>query len=327
MTAAQRTHLLINYPKLPPPLKRALAGRGLVIVEDDRDPDAGLLRRTLACVVDFGGGVKHPLRALMWKRRLSRHGVPVFAWNRDAPHNNNLRAWRLGLFDRLRALDIYATHSLVDDRWRFADTVLHLPNAADTSAYNLRGEPEAVLARLRDPAQYRWDVSFFGALDGARYKEAASRQAFFGALAARLDALGIRHRFIDTTRTALLLEEQVGLIQASRVNLNFGARCDYGGFPASGLPDRCFGIPACGGLLLTDRRIHTADSFGIGRHVDEFAGLDDCVEKIRRHLDDFGRSRDMAEAGWRHVMRHHTYDNRAETVHNALLAWHAGRRT
>ena len=321
-----RTHLLINYPKFPASLKRGLAERGIVLIENDWQPEAGLLQRTLACVVDFGGSIKHPLRALAWKRHLSRRGVPVFAWNRDAPHNNNIRPWRLALFDRLRPLDLYATHSLIDARWSFADTVLYLPNAADTAAYNLRGEPEAVLARLRDPGQYRWDVSFFGALDGDRYKEAEGRKAFFGALAARLDALGIRHRFVDTTRTPMSLEEQVGLIQCSRINLNFGARCDYGGFSASGLPDRCFGIPACGGFLLTDRRTHTADSFEIGRHLDEFADLDECITKIRHALGNFSLSRSTAEAGWRHVMRCHTYARRAETMHKALLDWHAGRR-
>lgn len=321
-----RTHLLVNHTKFPAPLKRSLAERGLVLVENDVRPDAELLQRTLACVADFGGGVKHPIRASMWKRRLSCHGVPVFAWNRDAPHNNNLRAWKLSFFDKLRPLDIYATHSLIDNRWRFADTVLYLPNAADTSIYNLRGETEVVLSRLRDPGQYRWDVSFFGALDGDHYKEAVSRQAFFGALAARLDTLGIRHRFVDTLHTTLSLEDQVELIQSSRINLNFGARCDYGGFPASGLPERCFGIPACGGFLLTDRRVHTADSFEIGRHLDEFADIEECVMKIRDYLDNFTRCRDIAEAGWRHVMHRHTYANRAETLHFALLDWHAGRR-
>lgn len=265
----------------------------------------------------------------MWKRHLSRYGVPVFAWNRDAPYHNNLPAWRLAVFDRLRPLDLYATHSLIDTRWNFADTVLYLPNAAATSAYNLRGEPGTVLARLRDPGQYRWDVSFFGILDGCYYKEVAHRKTFFDALATRLDALGIRYRFVDTIAAPISLEEQVDLIQASRINLSFGAYCDYSdhrNYPASGLPERFFGIPACGGFLLADRRTHTADSFEVGRHLDDFDGLNECVEKIRRILDNFGHSRDMAEAGWRYVMQHHTYANRAGTLHKSVLDWHAGQR-
>lgn len=328
MTLA-RTHMLINSPKFPAPLKQSLAERGIVLIENEWQPDTDLLRRALACVVGFDvKNIKHPLRALAWKRRLSRYGVPVFSWNRDAPYHNNLPAWRLSLFDRLRPLDIYATHSLIDTRWRFAESVLYLPNAVEPSAYNLRGESGAVLARLRDPGQYRWDVSFFGTLLDKPHKEVVARQSFFSALAPRLDTLGIHHRFVDTARTPMSLEEQVELIQTSRINLNFGAYCDYCGnrtYAAAGLPERCFGIPACGGFLLADRRAHTADSFEIGRHLDEFGSLDECVEKIHHHLEHFGLGRDMAEAGWRHVMRHHAYANRAETMHNALLSWHAGR--
>lgn len=326
LMAMMPTHLLINCPKLPPPLKQALIDRGLTVVENDWQPKPDLLRQVLACIVDFGGSVKSPIKAMRFRRWLSRYGVPIFSWNRDAPHNNNLKPWRLGLFDLLRPLDIYATHSLIDTRWRFADAVLFLPNAADVSAYNLRGNPEVILARLRDGGKYRCDISFFGALDGARYKEARDREAFFAALAQRLDALNISHRFVDTTQVALSLGEQIELIQSSRINLNFGARCDFGGFPPSGLPERCFGIPACGGFLLTDRRIHTADSFVVGKHLDEFATLDECVEKIRRYLADFPLSRNIAEAGWRHVMSRHTYADRAQEIHQALLEWHAGKR-
>jgi len=322
----KRDHLIINYAKFPKPMGVALASCGITLVENDWQSGPEVLRRSLACIVDFGGSVKHPLRALEWKRRLSKYGVPALAWNRDAPHNNNLKPWRLGLFDLLRPLDIYTTHSLIDTRWRFADAVLFLPNAADVSVYHLRGKPEVVLARLRDERQYRWDVSFFGALDGERYKEAREREVFFAALAQRLDALNISHRFVDTTQAALSLDEQIELIQSSRINLNFGARCDFGGFLPSGLPERCFGIPACGGFLLTDRRIHTADSFVVGKHLDEFATLDECVEKIRCYVADFTRSREIAEAGWSHVMSRHTYANRAQEIHQALLEWHAGAR-
>lgn len=322
----RRDHLLVNYAKFPSGLKRSLADRGIVVVNDDWHPEPELLLRTLACVVDFGGSVKRPAKSLSWRRHMAQAGVPVFTWNRDAPHNNNLAAWRLALFAHLRSVDIYATHSLGDRRWTFADTTLFLPNAADTAVYNLRGEPTDVLRRMRDPRQYRWDVSFFGALDASRYKEARKRTSFFAALAARLEASGIRFRFVDTTREPMTVDEQVELIQTSLINLNFGARCDYQSGEAWGLPERCFGIPACGGLLLTDRRTHNADSFETGNHIEEFSDVDDCVEKVRRTLADFSRSRDVAEAGCRHVLRHHTYANRAETIHRTILEWHAGRR-
>lgn len=317
-----RDHILVAHQKFPAPLKRALSDRGLTLIENEHHPDPEILKRTLACIVDFGGGAKHPLRARRWKNLMSRHGIPVCVWNRDAPHNNNLKPWRLAVFNRMHTIDIYATHSLVDTRWHFSDTVLFLPNAADTASYNLRGTPGDVFARLRDSNQYRWDVSFFGAIDATQYKEAKIRQQFFSALSARLRAQNIRHNFVDTTHKGLPLEEQVDLIQSSHINLNFGARCDYGGFPPSGLPERCFGIPACGGFLLTDRRTHTRDSFEIGRHLDEFYDINDCVHKIQHHLLNFNHCRIIAEEGWHHVMQLHTYANRAEALHLALIAWH-----
>jgi hypothetical protein len=41
-----------------------------------------------------------------------------------------------------------------------------------------------------DSASYEYDVSFFGAMDGSRYKEMQARQEFFAALAEQLKARG-----------------------------------------------------------------------------------------------------------------------------------------
>jgi spore maturation protein CgeB len=117
---------------------------------------------------------------------------------------------------------------------RTAPPVLLFPNAADTQRYDLR---DANLAGLRDPARYEYDVSFFGAMDGKRYKEMRARQEFFAALGERLQERGIRFLFRESS--GMSVEEQVALVQTSRINLNFGASCDYGSSVASGLPERC----------------------------------------------------------------------------------------
>ena len=120
--------------------------------------------------------------------------------------------------------------------------------------------------------------------------------------------------------------EQVALVRSSRINLNFGASCDYGAPVASGLPERCYGIPACGGFLLGDKRTHAPDDFTPGENWAEFNDLDDCVAKIDYWLAHFDAARDLAERCHAHVMSNHTYANRAATLHQALLDWHAGRR-
>jgi spore maturation protein CgeB len=229
--------------------------------------------------------------------------------------------WRLDWLDRAQLYDLYATHTLADTRRRFADAVLFFPNAADTERYHLRG---ATLAGLRDSVRYEYDVSFFGAMDGRRYKEMRARQEFFAALGERLQARGIRFLFREAA--GMSVAEQVALIQASRINLNFGASCDYGSPVASGLPERCYGIPACGGFLLCDKRTHVRDDFTPGENWAEFDGLDDCVTNIEHWLANFAAARDLAERCHAHVMARHTYAQRAATLHQALLDWHAGKR-
>ncbi|HMW17544.1 MAG TPA: glycosyltransferase [Accumulibacter sp.] len=314
-----RDHLIINHRGFVKPVRNALMTMGLSIVDEAWQPSEELLSRSLACHVWFYDCLRHPWKIFRLKQRLQRHGVPLLAWNRDAPHYLNRRPWRLDLLDRFKLLDIYASHSLIDRR-RFAPTVLYLPNAADQESYHLAGETEIVFNRLRNPDTYRYDVSFFGGMTGARYKEDEDRERFFAALSQRLSALGLRFIFCEAAEMSV--SEQIRLIQESRINLNYGARCEYRASRASGLPERCYGIPACGGFLLCDRRTHARDDFTPGINWAEFDGLDDCVDKIVYWLAHFELARDLAERCHRHVMTQHTYAHRAQTLHQALLDWH-----
>ncbi len=309
---------------LTPALESALEDLGLVFLPLDADTGDADLRRGLACLTWFYEPLRHPVGVWRLKQRLKCFDIPLLAWNRDAPHYLNRKPWRLDLLDRFRLLDIYATHTLIDQERQFADLMLYLPNAANTASYNLRGAADEVLPRLRAAAAYRWDVSFFGGMDGVRYKEDAARAEFFAALADRLDAKGISHCFREAA--GMSTDEQVAFIQASRINLNFGARCEYGAPVASGLPERCYGIPASGGFLLCDRRTHARDDFSVGDNWAEFDGLDDCVAKIEYWLANFAAARDLAERCCHHVMSHHTYVQRAAKLHAALQDWHEGRR-
>lgn len=270
----------------------------------------------------FYGTLKSPLRSLRRFRTLAAQGVPVLTWNRDAPHYLNQPRWRLSLQETLRPFDFYASHSTVDGR-RFGKENFYLGNAADTANYFVDASAET-WCRFRETSLYQYDVSFFGAMDGERYKEMRGREEFFAALSDRLRAKGIRFLFREAA--GLGTAEQVQLIQHSRINLNFGASCDYGSSVASGLPERCYGIPACGGFLLCDKRTHARDDFTPGENWAEFEGLDDCVAKIEFWLANFTAARDLAERCHAHVLTHHTYANRAEKLHNALLDWHAGKR-
>ncbi len=315
--------VLLNDVKMHHPLHMALQAQGVVFLSSAWDITESLLRNASACFDCFYNCLRHPVRLFMLQRKLRHYKVPLIAWNRDAPHYLNRSPWRLDWLDRARLLDIYATHTLIDTR-RFAEQVLYLPNAADTENYHLHGPEEAVFARLRDPAAYRYDVSFFGGMDGKRYKEDAEREQFFGALGERLKARGLRVLFREAA--GMSVAEQVELIQTSRINLNFGARCEYGAPVASGLPERCFGIPACGGFLLCDRRTHARDDFSVGKNWAEFTDLEDCIAQIDYWLTHFDEARALAEHCHRHVTTHHTYSQRAASLLAALFAWHASRK-
>ena len=305
-------------------MRRALTELGVSIADENWDPQPAELRETLGCHVWFYDVVRKPWRIYRLARRLRRHRVPLIAWNRDAPHYLNYdiprRRWMLDIADRLRLLDIYATHTLADRR-RFARRVLYLPNAADIHAYHLNGPEGQVLSRLRRQENYRYDVSFFGGMTGKKYKEDAPREAFFRELGRRLDQRGITYLFREAA--GLSLGEQIELVQASRINLNFGARCEFQAPIASGLPERCFGIPACGGFLLCDRRTHARDDFSVGSDWAEFDGMDDCVSKIECWLSNFSEARQLAERCRVTVMSHHTYEHRAARYLSELRRWHA----
>jgi len=322
-----RDTLLIAHGSLHQALRRELAARGLVLRETRcwQDADLGSPERILGAYTWFYESLRHPASVWQMRRSLHRLGIPLFSWNQDAPHYLNYalhrRRWKLGFAALWRPFDLYMTHTMADKERCFGATTVYFPNAADTERYQLH---DKTLADLRDPTGYEYDVSFFGAMDGERYKEMRARQDFFTALGERLSARGIRHLFREAA--GMSVAEQASLIQRSRINLNFGASCEYGAREASGLPERCYGIPACGGFLLCDKRTHARDDFTPGDNWAEFDGLDDCVAKIGHWLAHFDAARDLAERCHAHVLTHHTYAHRAEQLHNILLDWHEEKR-
>ncbi len=310
-----RPKVFLDLASKPTPLNaeleqlgiRVLRGEAAAAIPPDCEVVAGLL--------GFYDYVSRPWRA--WKlKRVLGPGVPVIAWNRDAPGYLNKRPWRLALASCLEGLDIYATHAVTDD-WRFGKEVALLHNGANIAAYNLAGRS---LESLRDEGNYRYDVTFFGAMNADRYKEYLPRERFFGALGQALESRGINYRFIDTSRTPMSVAEQVELVQTSRININYGAGCEYGAPMGYGLPERCFGIPACGGFLLSDYRLHAADAFAADEWAD-YTDLEQALQRIDYYLGNFAEARAIAERAYRRVLACHSYRHRAEELLALLADW------
>ena len=300
-----RDTVILNYRKGFLPLKEGFENIGFRVAENVWSPDADLLARTGLCVTNLYEAIRAPWASIALKRRLKSARVPFLGLDRDAPWHIGLRWRRMALFRALRPLDVYASHTL-QPTWDFAPTKVYSANAVWVRNFNLHGHS---LEEMRDPAFYEWDVSFLGNMDGTRYKEHAERERFFGELRGRLDALGLRHCIRHSS--GIGEEEQIRVIQRSRINLSYRSSCDHGGTLSWGLPERCYGVPARGGFLLTDERRHAGDDFDLATEWAGFTDLDDCVEKVRYWLAHFEESRRIAEAAHARVMRDHTYEQRA----------------
>lgn len=259
--------------------------------------------------------IKKPLFFARLRRRLAAANVPYVWWNRDAPWNCAIKPWRKLLVHLSRPVDLHLAHSLQSVEL-FGRPVVYFPNAAQTERYNLAGRS---LESLRDPAGYRYEVSFVGTLNPG-FKRVRARLEFIGELVRRLAAEGIGCELFDTSiGSTLTPADQVHIIQASRINLSIGAVCDDA-VPSWGLPERCFGVGACGGFLLCDERKHAADTFPADAWA-SFATVEECVVRIKFFLDHFHIARDKAERLHRDVIEHHTYEIRARELLKLVAAW------
>ena len=307
---------LVTYRNFVP-IREGLEHCGYAILENLWNPSDEQLRDCEGYLIDMYDAMKRPWDTLRLKSRLRRRRIPLIGWNRDAPWNKGAKRRRLWWMRQLRVLDIYMAHSL-QGAAAFSSDARYLPNAAWTSRYNLAGR---TLEELRDPRGYHYDVSFVGTLDAEKYPEFAKRAGFFAELERRLAGFGVSTWFRHGKN--MPLKDQIEMIQRSRINLNFGAACDDGPEKSWGLPERCYGVPACGGFLLSEAREHAARDFDIGKDWVDFSGLEECVGKVRHYLANFPKARDIAGQAHQRVLREHTYEHRARTIAAAAREWKA----
>lgn len=292
--------------------REAFENLGYQVLPHVSRPDTEQVKAAALCLVNLYEAARMPWATLLLKRWLKQGGVPLIGIDRDAPWHMGMQVRRLKLLEWLRLLDIYATHTL-QPTYRFAPRVVYSANAVWVRNFNLHGRS---LEEMRDPTFFRWDVSFVGNMHGERYKEHAERQRFFEALRPRLQAMGLRILFCNSG--GMSEQEQIDVIQRSIINLNYRSSCDHrsrSGVEMSwGLPERCYGVPARGGFMLSDERRHARDDFEPGTEWADYHDLDDCIAKIRYYLGNFDETRRIAEAAHARVMREHTYEHRARKL-------------
>ncbi len=309
---------IVNYRRFSP-IVEGLRECGYKVIEDVWKPTNEQLADCDGYLICMYDAMKHPWDTLRLKTMLRARNIPLLGWNRDAPWNKGAKRRRLWWFRTSRMLDIYAAHSLQGAN-AFSSNILYLPNAAWFSAYNLAGHS---LAEMRHSEFYRYDVSFMGNLDPEGFPEFTARAEFFRALESRLAPYGVRCWFQNGR--GMSITEQIEIIQRSRININFGAACDDGPVKSWGMPERCYGVPACGGFLLSDARRHAKDDFVPEKEWVSFDDLNDCVEKVRLYLAHHNYARDIAERAHFRVTQEHTYVHRAATLADAARRWRLAR--
>ena len=307
--------VILNFRSGFAGLREGFEALGHQVIENQWAPDESALGDIALCVADFVDCARKLRRTLELKRKLARVKVPFMALNRDAPFNRGIHPARIALITWLKPFDGYASHSM-QAAGKFSTRTLYCPNAARESLY--RADREQIAA-MRDPAMYRWDVSFLGNMDATRYAEHSRRVAFLAALEAKLSPLGLKTLFRDSAGMANA--EQLEIIRSSRVNLSAIAACDAGSEKSWGLPERCYGVPACGGFLLSDWRKHAAEDFDESEWAD-YEALDDCTAKVRHFIDRPDLARGIAERAQQRVARDHGYRQRAARLLD--FARHAG---
>ena len=309
------TRVLLNFRGGFAGLREGFEALGCEVIENQWTPERAALQGAALCVADFVDCARKVRRTLGLKQRLARGEVPFIALNRDAPFNRGIHSARLAVIAWLKPFDAYASHSM-QAAAKFSARTLYCPNAARASLYHVNEEQ---LRAMRDPGGYRWDVSFFGNMDAKRYREHARRVEFLSALKGRLETQSLKVLLRDSEGLSGL--EQQEIVRTSRINLSTFAACDAGAEPSWGLPERCYGVPACGGFLLSDARRHASQDFADDERA-EYADLEVCVSKIRYFLERVGETRAIAERAHARVARDHGYRNRASRLLD--FARHAG---
>lgn len=125
----------------------------------------------------------------------------------------------------------------------------------------------------------------------------------------------------------------IEVFSTSRINLNLNNSPEFHGRKArirrrlqmhppaerpKQIKGRNFEVPGCGGFLLTERVPHLERYFVPGEEIGVYGDLDDLVVQLPIWLEDETRRARVAEAGYRRVLREHTYDRRFAEIFATL---------
>ncbi|MDR7521382.1 MAG: glycosyltransferase [Armatimonadota bacterium] len=217
--------------------------------------------------------------------------------------------------EELRRLGCVTFNWFTDDHWRFEDfssrwaprfSVAITTDPRAVRRYQERGITNVIQSqwgvnhRLYRPLDRprRYQVTFIGQPHG-------NRRAILRALQQR--GIAVEAWGYGWPRGKLSTRQAVEVINESTVNLNLSKAVTGG---VDQIKGRDFEVPACQGLLLTARVEALEQYYDLGTEVLTYEGFEDLVDKIRWVVGHPAEADRVREAGYRRVLRDHTYEHR-----------------
>ncbi len=227
--------------------------------------------------------------------------------------------------EELRRMGCVTFNWFADDHWRFESfssrwaprfswVVTTDPQAV--AKYHARNITHVIRSqwgvnhRLYRPVDRarRFDVTFVGQPHG-------DRRYVLHAL--RRNGVAVQAWGYGSPRGKITTRQAVEVINESAVNLNL-SNASRGAVDQ--IKGRDFEIPACRALLLTQHLEALGEYYEPGAEVLTYDGFDDLLTKIRWALTHPADADRVREAGYRRVLRDHTYEKRFQEIfHRAGL--------
>ena len=156
---------------------------------------------------------------------------------------------------------------------------------------------------------------------------------YLGMLVSEMERVRVLNALAEKVRTAVYTRSDTSLLRGvdcrggvsthvemprvfhmSKINLNITMKGIQ-----SGLSLRIWDVLGCGGFLLTNYQSELADYFEIGKDLECYESIQECVEKAEYYLSHEDIRMEIAENGYRKVRAMHTYEHRVAELLRILL--------
>jgi len=271
--------------------------------------DSKRVERNSDCLVKqfkkaHNDGPVHLLIGQMWARLLSvnslkeiqNNGVPVVNISMDDRHafwGKRINGNHIGTAGLIPAIDCACTAAKECCLWYLAEgcAAFYFPEASNPEYFKLLELPK------------KYDVCFVGGKYGIRPR-----------IINAIEKSGIKITVYGNgwPNGKIATEKIPELFASSKIVLGVGTIGYCDDFYA--LKMRDFDAPMSGSLYLTHHNPDLEELFEIGREIETYKSIDECVKKIHYYLENPVEREKIATAGRKRALRDHTWEKRFEEI-------------